>query len=189
MHLRWRTPPGNQQGQFRGYAGRPAGSPRFGLSGTVPDPERGRSAAVIVRAGGQRDRAPGRARAPRIRAAFPSAPLPPPAPGTASPGGTHLLAVDLNGRTGQRTRPARCPADHGRAIRLTPQSSDPADTRNPASDLAHPRRLVWAALGPDRALRVACRCQPASSSAHAAGAPSRGSVRLLDNVLDCPGQQ
>jgi hypothetical protein len=40
MHLRWRTPPGNQQGQFRGYAGRPFGSPVFGYPGTVPDPER-----------------------------------------------------------------------------------------------------------------------------------------------------
>ena len=65
--------------------------------------------------------------------------LPRPTPGMASPGGTHLLAVDLNGRTEQRTAPARCPADHGRAIRLTPHSSDPADTRNQDSDLGHPQ--------------------------------------------------
>ena len=67
--------------------------------------------------------------------------LPPP---TALPAGTHPLAVDLNGRTERRTLPARCPTDHGRAIRLTPQSRDPADTRNQASDFGHlHRRFVW----------------------------------------------
>jgi hypothetical protein len=137
MHLRWRTPPGNQQGQFRGYAGRPFGSPVLGYPGTVPDPERAgqrpRSSAGLASVIGPPGE-PGRRRAsgPRSR--------PRPAAAHAITRRNAPTAVDLNGRTEQRIQPARCPIDHGRDIRLTPHSRDPADTRNQASDFGHLHR-------------------------------------------------
>jgi hypothetical protein len=123
----------------------------LGYPGTVPDPkqagQRPRSSAGVASVIGP----PGEPR--RRRASGPrSRPRPAAAHGITRRNAPTCGRPD--GRTERRTPPLRCPADHCSAIRLTPPSSDAADTRNQASDFGHLHRgSPHPRSAPGRALR------------------------------------